>query len=72
MLHGTNAAYSKDTMMSHLEQEDGREKRRILLASNRSKLAIANTPVSTKVKEEQSLVSLSLAMLMAGYESESN
>ena len=70
MLHGTNAAYSKDMMISHLEQEDGREKRRIRLASNGSKLAIANTPVSTKVKEEQPLVSSLLAALMAGYESE--
>lgn len=73
LLHGRNASHSKDTTTSHIKQEDDREKRRIWLATNGSKLAIANAPESTKVtKEEQPLVSSSLAALMAGYESNSD
>jgi hypothetical protein len=72
LLHGRNAAFSKDRTTSHIKQEDDREKIRIMLATNGSKLAIANAPVSTKMNEEQSLVSPSLAALMAGYESDSD
>jgi hypothetical protein len=62
-------SHGKKADTTRIKQANDQEKRRIRLATNGSKLAIENAPVSTKVKEEQSS---SLAALMADYESDSD
>jgi hypothetical protein len=62
-------SHGRKANTTRIKQEDDRERRRIRLVTNGSKLAIENAPASTKVNEEQSS---SFATLMADYESDSD